>query len=51
MLNSSESNRCSVCGRMYTFISDPESGEVLCGYCGYCGLVISENDIDDIVIV
>lgn len=28
---------------MHTSISDPESGEVLCGY---CGLVISEKDID-----
>jgi transcription initiation factor TFIIB len=28
---------------MHTSISDPESGEVLCGY---CGMVISEKDID-----
>ena len=43
MLSSSESIRCSVCGRMHTAISDPESGEVLCGY---CGVVVSKKDID-----
>ena len=43
MLNSSESVKCSVCGRMQTAITDPESGEVVCSY---CGLVISEKDID-----
>ena len=43
MLNSSESIRCSVCGRMHTSISDPESGEVLCSN---CGLVIAEKNID-----
>lgn len=43
MFSSSDSIRCSVCGRVHTSISDPESGEVLCGY---CGLVISEKDID-----
>ena len=28
---------------MHTSISDPESGEVLCGY---CGVVVSKKDID-----
>jgi transcription initiation factor TFIIB len=43
MLNSSESMKCSVCGRTHTAISDPESGEVICCY---CGLVISEKSLD-----
>jgi transcription initiation factor TFIIB len=43
MLNSSESVKCSVCGRMQTAITDPESGEVLCSY---CGLVIAERNLD-----
>jgi transcription initiation factor TFIIB len=43
MLNSSESIKCSVCGRMHTSITDPESGEVLCNY---CGLVIAERNLD-----
>jgi transcription initiation factor TFIIB len=43
MLNSSESVKCSVCGRMQTAITDPESGEVICSN---CGLVIAEKDID-----
>jgi transcription initiation factor TFIIB len=43
MLNFSDSIKCSVCGRMHTTITDPESGEVVCGY---CGLVISEKNID-----
>jgi transcription initiation factor TFIIB len=43
MLNSSESVKCSVCGRMHTSISDPESGEVLCSY---CGLVFAERNLD-----
>src|ERR671915_6128 len=43
MLSSSESIRCSVCGRMHKAIFGPESGEVLCDY---CGVVISEKDID-----
>jgi transcription initiation factor TFIIB len=43
MLNSSESIKCSVCGRMHTSITDPESGEVLCSY---CGLVIAERNLD-----
>ncbi|HEV2877686.1 MAG TPA: TFIIB-type zinc ribbon-containing protein, partial [Nitrososphaeraceae archaeon] len=43
MLNSSESIKCSVCGRMYTAITDPESGEEICSN---CGLVIAEKDID-----
>jgi transcription initiation factor TFIIB len=43
MLNSSDSIECSACGRMHTTITDPESGEVVCGY---CGLVISEKNID-----
>jgi transcription initiation factor TFIIB len=41
MLNSSESVKCSVCGRMQTAITDPESGEVICSN---CGLVIAEKD-------
>jgi transcription initiation factor TFIIB len=43
MLNSSESVKCSVCGRMHTSITDTESGEVVCSY---CGLVISEKNLD-----
>jgi transcription initiation factor TFIIB len=43
MLNSSESVKCSVCGRMHTSITDPESGEVLCSY---CGLVFAERNLD-----
>jgi transcription initiation factor TFIIB len=43
MLNSSESVKCSVCGRMHTSITDPESGEVICSY---CGMVIAEKDLD-----
>jgi transcription initiation factor TFIIB len=43
MLNSSESIKCSVCGRTHTSITDPESGEVICGY---CGMVIAEKDLD-----
>jgi transcription initiation factor TFIIB len=43
MLNSSDSLKCSVCGRMHTSISDPESGEVICGN---CGLVIAEKNLD-----
>jgi transcription initiation factor TFIIB len=43
MLSSSESIKCSACGRAHTAITDPESGEVLCSN---CGLVISEKDID-----
>src|SRR5687767_2597882 len=43
MLNSSESVKCSVCGRMHTSITDPESGEVICSY---CGLVIAERNLD-----
>jgi transcription initiation factor TFIIB len=43
MLNSSESIKCSVCGRMHTSITDSESGEVICSY---CGMVIAEKDLD-----
>ena len=43
MLNSSESIRCSVCGRMHRPITDPESGEMVCSH---CGLVISEKEVD-----
>jgi transcription initiation factor TFIIB len=43
MLNSSESLKCSACGRTHTAITDPESGEVICSN---CGLVIAEKDID-----
>jgi transcription initiation factor TFIIB len=43
MLNSSESIKCSVCGKMHTAITDSESGEVICSY---CGMVIAEKDLD-----
>ena len=43
MLNPSESVKCSVCGRMQTAITDPESGEEICSN---CGLVIAEKDVD-----
>ena len=39
MLNPPESIKCSVCSRMKTAITDPESGEVICSC---CGMVISE---------
>ena len=39
MLNSPESIKCSVCSRMKTAITDPESGEVICSC---CAMVISE---------
>jgi transcription initiation factor TFIIB len=43
MLNTPESIKCSVCGRMKTAITDPDSGEVICSY---CGVVISEKILD-----
>lgn len=43
MLNSSESIKCSVCGRMQTAITDHQSGEVICSS---CGTVISEQNLD-----
>jgi transcription initiation factor TFIIB len=43
MLNSTESIKCSVCRRMKTAITDPESGEVICSC---CGTVISEKILD-----
>ena len=43
MLNPPESIKCSVCSRMKTAITDPESGEVICSC---CGMVISENILD-----
>jgi transcription initiation factor TFIIB len=43
MLNSPESVKCSVCGRMKTAIADHESGEVICSC---CGTVISEKILD-----
>lgn len=39
-MQNSESVKCSICGRMQTAITDPESGEVVCSN---CGLVIAEN--------
>jgi transcription initiation factor TFIIB len=43
MLNSSESIKCSACGRLHTAITDPESGEVICSY---CGMVIAEINLN-----
>jgi transcription initiation factor TFIIB len=43
MLNSPESIKCSVSGRMKTAITDHESGEVICSC---CGTVISEKILD-----
>jgi transcription initiation factor TFIIB len=43
MLNSPESIKCSVCGRMKTAITDHKSGEVICSC---CGTVISEKILD-----
>jgi transcription initiation factor TFIIB len=43
MLNPPESIKCSVCSRIKTAITDPESGEVICSC---CGMVISENILD-----
>jgi transcription initiation factor TFIIIB Brf1 subunit/transcription initiation factor TFIIB len=43
MLSSSESIKCSVCGKMQTAITDPKSGEVICSN---CSLVIAEKDLD-----
>jgi transcription initiation factor TFIIB len=41
MLSSSESIKCSVCSRIHTAITDPESGEVICSNCGF---VLAEKD-------
>ena len=43
MLNSPESIKCSVCGRMQTAITDHQSEEVICSS---CGTVISEQNLD-----
>ena len=44
MLDSSESIKCSICGRIRTAIADPDSGEILCSN---CGMVIAEtNQVD-----
>ena len=44
-MQNSESVKCSVCGRMQTAITDPESGEMICSN---CGMVITEKfeDLD-----
>jgi transcription initiation factor TFIIB len=38
-----ESVKCTICGRMQTAITDPESGEVICSN---CGMVITERHDD-----
>ena len=44
-MQNSESVKCSVCGRMQTAITNPESGEMICSN---CGMVITEKfeDLD-----
>ena len=39
-MQNSESAKCSMCGRLRTSITDPESGELICGN---CGMVITTN--------
>jgi transcription initiation factor TFIIB len=45
MLDSPESIKCSICGRIRTAIADPDSGEILCSN---CGMVIAETNQDDV---
>ena len=45
MLDSPESIKCSICGRIRTAIADPDSGEIVCSN---CGMVIAERDQDDV---
>ena len=45
MLDSPESIKCSICGRIRTAIADPDSGEILCSN---CGMVISETNQNDV---
>jgi transcription initiation factor TFIIB len=44
MLDSAESIKCSICGRIRTAIADPDSGEIVCSN---CGMVITEKNQDD----
>ena len=44
MLDSAESIKCSICGRIRTAIADPDSGEIVCN----CGMVITEKNQDDV---
>ena len=39
-MQNSESAKCSMCGRLRTSITDPESGELICGN---CGMVITDK--------
>jgi transcription initiation factor TFIIIB Brf1 subunit/transcription initiation factor TFIIB len=43
MLDSPESIKCSICGRIRTAIADPDSGEIVCSN---CGMVIAETNQD-----
>ena len=45
MLDSAESIKCSICGRIRTAIADPDSGEIVCSN---CGMVIAETNQDDV---
>ena len=45
MLDSPESIKCSICGRIRTAIADPDSGEIVCSN---CGMVIAETSQDDV---
>jgi transcription initiation factor TFIIB len=45
MLDSPESIKCSICGRIRTAIADPDSGEIVCSN---CGMVIAETNQDDV---
>ena len=45
MLDSPESIKCSICGRIRTAIADPDSGEIVCSN---CGMVITEKNQDDV---
>jgi transcription initiation factor TFIIB len=45
MLDSPESIKCSICGRIRTAIADPDTGEIVCSN---CGMVIAETNQDDV---